>query len=157
VGQITDLKDAIVSAVINVTGANIASYYPDITWSNNVFYGREPLIHNMNRGKQLICHIWRDRANYNNESDGNGGSLITQWNLELYAFRKPSTPISDEEEFEEILEEIFGHIIASIRNRNGLNLSNGDDLEIERIALVPFGFVYKTRMTIVNSWINTNR
>jgi hypothetical protein len=154
--QLTNLKNNLMTAIQSITG-NISVYYPEVTWSNNVFYGGEPLIHNMNRGKQILCHYWRDKTNYQNESDGVDGTLLSTWNINLYAFRKPNPKISSEEESETILDAIMSDILKAIRATNGLNLSNGDDAEIERIELVPFGFVYKTKISLNNSYTNANR
>jgi hypothetical protein len=158
--QINDLKNAIKTAIATCSN-KVTSYYPGVSWATkNIFYGSNPLIHNMNRGRQIICHFYRDTTNYLNESDGAAGSLVTEWMIELSAFRKPSngaTKIYDEEGFEDALDDIFSSIIYAIRNTNGLNLSNGQDASIERISLAPHGFVYKTRITINNSWVNSDR
>lgn len=158
--QLEDLKNSITVAISGCSSKVIA-YYPDATdWSDNhVFYGSNPLIHNMNRGRQIICHFYRDNTVYKNESDGAAGTLLTTWNIELSAFRKPTgaNKIYDEENFEDALDDIFSSIIYAIRSTNGLNLSDGNDAEIERIALVPHGFTYKTKIVLNNSWINTDR
>lgn len=157
--QLTTLKNDLKTAIASATVVSkVATYFPGLTWANNVFYNSEPLIHQMNRGKKLICHYWRDKANYSNDADGGAGTLLTNWNIELYCFRKPSvTLLRNEETFEEAMEGIFATIISAIRSTNGLNLSNFDDSQIERIALVPHGFIYKTSITLNNSWDNANR
>lgn len=159
--QLETLKDNIKAAIATCT-AKITPYYPQATaWATkHIFYGSNPLIHNMNRGRQIICHFYRDNATYLNECDGAAGTLTTEWIIELSAFRKPASgtnTIYDEEGFEDALDDIFSSIIYAIRNTNGLNLSGGSDSSIERIALVPQGFTYKTKITINNSWINTDR
>jgi hypothetical protein len=157
--QLEDLKNSIKGAIATCA-TKVNSYYPGVSWATkNIFYGSNPLIHNMNRGRQIICHFYRDTTNYLNESDGAGGSLITEWVIELSAFRKPTagTKIYDEENFEDALDDIFSSIIYAIRSTNGLNLSNGQDASIERISLVPHGFTYKTRITLNNSWVNSDR
>lgn len=157
--QLTTLKNDLKTAITSSTVVSkVVSYFPGLNWNNNVFYNSEPLIHQMNRGKKLICHYWREGANYSNDADGGAGTLLTNWNIELYCFRKPSvTLLRNEESFEEAMEDIFATIISSIRSTNGLNLSNSDDSRIERIDLAPHGFVYKTSITINNSWDNGNR
>jgi hypothetical protein len=157
--QLEDLKNSIKTAIASCS-TKVNSYYPGVSWAtNNVFYGSSPLIHNMNRGRQVICHFYRDTTSYLNESDGAGGTLITNWVIELSAFRKPTNGVTifNEEKFEDALDDIFSTIIYTIRNTNGLNLSGGTDSEIERIQLVPQGFTYKTKVAINNSWVNSDR
>lgn len=155
--QLEDLKNSIKTAIAN-SATKVNTYYPGVTWATkNIFYGGSPLIHNMNRGRQVICHYYRDTSSYLNESDGAGGTLITNWVIELSAFRKPNTLIRNEESFEDALDDIFSSIIYNIRHTNGLNLSGGTDSEIERIQLVPQGFTYRTKITINNAWVNSDR
>jgi hypothetical protein len=159
--QLETIKDNIKAAIATCT-AKITPYYPSATdWATkHIFYGSNPLIHNQNRGRQIICHFYRDTTTYLNESDGAAGTLNTVWVLELSAFRKPAsgaTKIYDEEGFEDALDDIFSSIIYAIRATNGLNLSGGTDSEIERIALVPHGFTYKTKIALNNSWVNSDR
>jgi hypothetical protein len=158
--QLEDLKNSI-KAAIATCATKVNSYYPGVSWATkNIVYGSNPLIHNMNRGRKIICHFYRDNATYLNESDGAAGTLNTSWTIELSAFRKPASGASkiyDEEGFEDALDDIFSSIIYAIRATNGLNLSGGVDSEIERIALVPHGFTYRTKIALNNSWINSDR
>lgn len=158
--QLEDLKNSIKTAIATIA-TKVTGYYPGVSWATkNIFYGSNPLIHNMNRGRQIVCHFYRDNTTYANESDGAAGTLTTAWVIELSAFKKPAigaNKIYDEEAFEDALDDIFSSIIYAIRATNGLNLSGGSDSEIERIALVPHGFTYKTRIVITNAWENTDR
>lgn len=158
--QLETIKDNIKAAIQTCT-SKITPYFPSASdWAtNHVFYGSQPLIHSMNRGRQIICNFYRAETKYTNESDGAAGTLISTWVIELSAFRKPitATKINDEENFEDALDDMFSSIIYAIRNTNGLNLSYGNDAEIERISLVPHGFTYRTKIDINNSWINTDR
>lgn len=155
--QLEVIKNNIKAAIASCS-SKVNSYYPSVSWAaNNVFYGGAPLIHGINRGRQIVCHFYRDGVNYQNESDGAGGTLTSNWVIELSAYRKPSANINDEEKFEDTLDDIFSTIIYTIRNTNGLNLSGGTDSEIDRIALVPMGFTYRTKIAINNSWVNSDR
>lgn len=158
--QLEDLKNSIKTAIASIA-TKVTGYYPGVSWATkNIFYGSNPLIHNMNRGRQIICHFYRENTTYANESDGAAGTLTTSWVVELSAFKKPANSgatIYDEEGFEDALDDIFSSMMYAIRATNGLNLSNGDDADIERIALVPHGFTYRTKIVLNNAWVNSDR